>query len=50
MNNWRLAKKAFVSEVIGNRERGKPKWRWLDGIKELLKSKRFNMDECTRLT
>ena len=50
MNNERLTKKVFMSEVIGNRGRGKPKWRWLDGAKELLIAKGISMDEGSRLT
>ena len=50
MNNERLTKKVFMSEVIGNRGRGKPKWRWLDGVKELLLAKGISMDEGSRLT
>jgi hypothetical protein len=50
MNNERLTKKVFMSEVIGNRGRGKPKWRWLDKVKELLTAKGISMDEGSRLT
>ena len=50
MNNERLTKKVFMSEVIGNRGRGKPKWRWLDRVKELLTAKGISMDEGSRLT
>ena len=50
MNNERLTKKVFMSEVIGNRGRGKPKWRWRDGVKELLLAKGISMNEGSRLT
>ena len=39
-----------MSEVIGNRGKGKPKWRWLDGVKELLLAKGISLDEANRLT
>ena len=50
MNDGRLAKKVFMSEVVGNRGRVKPKWRWLDGVKELLLAKGISLDEGNRLT
>ena len=50
MNNKRLAKKVFMSEIIGNKGSGKPKWRWLDGVNELLITKGISMDEGSRLT
>ena len=50
MNDNRLTKKVFKSEVVGNRRRGKPKWRWVDGVKELLIAKGISMDEGNRLT
>lgn len=46
----RLAKNVIVSEVRGNRGRGKPKWRCVDGVNGLLMNKCICIDEERKLT
>ena len=36
MNDERVVKRVFISEVEGERGRGRPRWRWMDGVSDLL--------------
>ena len=45
MDDERLARKLFVSEVVGERGRGRPRWRWMDGVGDILRSKGLTVEE-----
>ena len=45
MDEARIPKKVFKSEVAGNRGRGRPKGRWMDGVKELLSIKGLTIED-----
>ena len=49
MRDERLVKRVFQSDVAGRRERGAPKRRWLDGVKNLLKTRRLDLDQWVQL-
>ena len=48
MSEERLTKKIYVSEVEGTRRRGRPNWRWKDGVKGILSGRGLSMQEGER--
>lgn len=46
MSEERLVKKVMNSEVIGRRARGRPKFRWMDGVKRVLNEKNITLEEA----
>ena len=50
MNEERLAKKVFVSEVEGVRDRGRPRGCWMSNVRELLRDRGKNWEEGIWLT
>ena len=49
MNEERIVKKVFNSEVDGERGRGRPKLRWMDGVSELLNRRGLGLQEGVRV-
>ena len=49
MNEDRMVGKVLRSEVEGGRERGRPKWRWMDGVREILGGRNLSLEEGRRL-
>ena len=45
MDKERLVKKVFGSSIVGTRARGRPKWRWLDGVSDILGNRGLSLDE-----
>ena len=48
-NEDRLVGKVLTSEVDGGRWRGRPKWRWMDGVREILGGRNLSLEEGRRL-
>ena len=48
MNDGRIAKKVFDSNVEGDRGRGRPKWRWMDGVRVVLGNRNLSLEEGMR--
>ena len=48
-DNERVVKKVFDSCVAGERGRERPKWRWMDGVKELLRMKGFSVEQGEKM-
>ena len=49
MSDERLVKKVFDSTVGGFRGRGRPKWRWLDGVRLALGNRGLNLEDGMRV-
>ena len=49
MNEERMVGKVFRSEVEGIRGRGRPKGRWMDEVRELVRHRGLNVEEGMRL-
>ena len=39
-------KRVMVMEIPGKRRRGRPKWRWLDNIRNYLSEREFSGEEA----
>ena len=50
MNDERMARKAFVSELKGVRNREKQRGSWMSNVKELLRDRGMNWEEGVLLT
>ena len=46
MEGGRLVKKIYRTVVEGNRERGRPKRRWMDGVKDCLNVRGITIQEA----
>ena len=46
MEDDRLVKRVYDSEVMGGRRRGRPRKCWIDGVKEVLERKGLSMEEA----
>ena len=46
MEGERLVKKIFRAEVEGNRRRGRPRRRWMDGVKSCLSERGLSIPEA----
>ena len=44
MDDGRLVKRVMQSEVIGSRPRGRPKFGWIDGVKQALVRKDISVE------
>ena len=49
MNEDRIVGKVLRSEVDGVKGRGRPKWRWMDGVREILGGRNLSLEEGRRL-
>ena len=45
MDENRMVSRVMRSEIEGGSGRGRPRWRWMDGVREILGGERF---ECGR--
>ena len=48
MNEERKAKKVMISYVEGNRCRGRPRLRWMDGVRMALEEKGMSVEQARR--
>ena len=46
MDGKRLAKKVWKAEVSGRRPRGRPKFGWMDGVKQALGRRDMSVEEA----
>ena len=46
MDDARLVKKVWKAEVSGRRPRGRPKFGWMDGVKQALGRKDISVEEA----
>ena len=44
MDDARLMKRVIESEVIGSRPRGRPKFDWMDGVKQALGRRNISLE------
>ena len=49
MDGVRMVKRVFESEVEGTRGRGRPKGRWVDGVKDVMRERGFSLEQGTRV-
>ena len=46
MGSERLTKRVFMSEVRGERGRGRPPFRWMDGVRKVWAEREMGLEEA----
>ena len=49
MESERMTKRVYVSEVEGNRGRGRPPFRWRDGVRRACAEREMGLEEARRV-